>query len=88
MFVDAGCYEISYVIILNRSERIVWATGWQDHDFQDDDTRLQCAVGAGRRGLIGRAGAASANSTLKPRIVVLEIMILPARSPDNAFTAI
>jgi hypothetical protein len=35
-----------------------------------------------------RSAPASANSTLKPRIVVLEIMILPARSPDNAFTSI
>src|ERR1700730_18658438 len=35
-----------------------------------------------------RPAPASANSTLKPFIVVLEIMILPARSPDNAFTAI
>ena len=31
---------------------------------------------------------ASANSKLKPRIVVLEIITLPARSSDNAFTLV
>ena len=60
--------------------------GW-DENVRGDIAFAQAIIETGWFSFPGIVPA-SANSKLKPRIVVLEIITLPARSSDNAFTLV